>query len=148
MHAPAPHVAERITAAVGTVEAVDQRTCILHTGADALDTLAVYLGLLGTDFVVTDPPELVAHRRELAALRPFRPGLIGTAWCGFAISANWRMFGDSGPGIMAGPRLGAGRARLERALPGVPFRSPGPRVWSSFPCRSPQECKYCRASMA
>jgi hypothetical protein len=67
VHAPAPHVAERITAAVGTVEAVDERTCSLHTGADALDTLAVYLGLLGTDFVVTDPPELVAHRRELAA---------------------------------------------------------------------------------
>ena len=39
--------------------AVDDRSCILDTGADSLDMLAVYLGLLGVDFTVTEPQELV-----------------------------------------------------------------------------------------
>ncbi|WP_204072492.1 helix-turn-helix transcriptional regulator [Planotetraspora phitsanulokensis] len=67
VHAPAQAVAERITPAVGTVEIVDETTCVLRTGADTLGTIAVYLGLLGLDFTVDDPPELVAHLRELAA---------------------------------------------------------------------------------
>ncbi|MEV5752320.1 YafY family protein [Actinoallomurus sp. NPDC052308] len=65
--APAEVVAARISAAVGTVEAVDAGTCVLHTGADTVETLAVHLGLLNADFEVTDPPELVAHLRTLAA---------------------------------------------------------------------------------
>jgi hypothetical protein len=40
---------------------------VLDTGADTIDTLAVYLGLLGVDFDVTDPPELVEHLRTLAS---------------------------------------------------------------------------------
>jgi hypothetical protein len=32
-----------------------------------MDTLALYLGLLGADFHVTDPPELIEHIRSLAA---------------------------------------------------------------------------------
>ncbi|MEV5708909.1 YafY family protein [Actinoallomurus sp. NPDC052274] len=67
VHAPAEVVAARISAAVGTVEAVDAGTCVLHTGADTVETLAVHLGLLNADFEVTDPPELVAHLRTLAA---------------------------------------------------------------------------------
>ncbi|WP_433345214.1 helix-turn-helix transcriptional regulator [Microtetraspora malaysiensis] len=66
VHAPAQVVADRISAAVGTVEAVDADTCVLHTGADTVETLAVHLGLLNADFVVTEPPELVAHLRTLA----------------------------------------------------------------------------------
>ncbi|MGI5488988.1 helix-turn-helix transcriptional regulator [Microtetraspora malaysiensis] len=65
VHAPAQVVADRISAAVGTVEAVDADTCVLHTGADTVETLAVHLGLLNADFVVTEPPELVAHLRTL-----------------------------------------------------------------------------------
>lgn len=56
VHAPATVVAERINPAVGVVEAVDDRTCVLNTGADSVQTLAVYLGLLGVDFDVTEPP--------------------------------------------------------------------------------------------
>ncbi|MPY77050.1 MAG: WYL domain-containing protein [Actinophytocola sp.] len=66
VHATASVVAERITPAVGTVEAVDADICVLDTGADSVETLAVYLGLLGVDFTVIDPPELVACLRELA----------------------------------------------------------------------------------
>jgi hypothetical protein len=37
-----------------------------RVGADTLETLAVCLGLLGADFTVTGPPELVGHLRGLA----------------------------------------------------------------------------------
>lgn len=67
VHAPAEEVADRINPAVGVLTAVDERTCVLDTGADTIDTLAVHLGLLGQDFEVTDPPELVEHLRALAA---------------------------------------------------------------------------------
>jgi predicted DNA-binding transcriptional regulator YafY len=52
--------------AAGVVEAVDEGACLLDTGADTLETLAVYLGMLGADFEVGEPPELVAHLRDLA----------------------------------------------------------------------------------
>jgi len=65
VHAPAEVVTERINPAVGVVEAVGERTCVLDTGADSVHTLAVYLGLLDLDFEVTDPPELVAHLQAL-----------------------------------------------------------------------------------
>ncbi|WP_405998570.1 helix-turn-helix transcriptional regulator [Streptomyces sp. NBC_00829] len=67
VHAPAEAVAERINPAVGVVEAVDESTCVLDTGADSLETLGVHLGMLGYDFDVTGPPELLGHLRELAA---------------------------------------------------------------------------------
>ena len=35
-------------------------------GASSLDTLSVYLGLIGFDFEVREPPELVEHLRWLA----------------------------------------------------------------------------------
>jgi predicted DNA-binding transcriptional regulator YafY len=66
VHAPAEVVAARITPAVGLVEAVDESSCVLATGADTLETLAVYLGLLGVDFDVSEPPELIEHLRLLA----------------------------------------------------------------------------------
>ncbi|MFF7244092.1 helix-turn-helix transcriptional regulator [Embleya sp. NPDC008237] len=66
VHAPAAEILDRINPAVGTVEPIDADTCVLDTGADSLDNLAVHLGMLGHDFDVTDPPELVAHLRTLA----------------------------------------------------------------------------------
>lgn len=67
VHAPAEVVVERINPAVGTVEPVDEHSCVLDTGADAIETIAVYVGLLGIDFSVSEPPELVARLRELSA---------------------------------------------------------------------------------
>ncbi|GLZ05236.1 DNA-binding transcriptional regulator [Actinomadura sp. NBRC 104412] len=66
VHAPAEQIIDHINPAVGTVEAIDEHTCVLHTGADTLDSLAVHLGLLGTPFTVTEPPELVDLLRELS----------------------------------------------------------------------------------
>jgi predicted DNA-binding transcriptional regulator YafY len=66
VHANAATIAERIGPWVGTVEAVDQDTCTLSTGADSLEILSVYLGMLSADFTVTGPPELVARMEVLA----------------------------------------------------------------------------------
>ncbi len=66
VRAPAEAVAARINPAVGTVEAVDSTSCVLVTGADSVETMAVWIGMLGFDFEVTSPPELVAHVRTLA----------------------------------------------------------------------------------
>ncbi|MGY1947037.1 helix-turn-helix transcriptional regulator [Nocardia asiatica] len=63
--APAETVIARINPAVGVVEAVDANTCVLYTGADALETIAIYLSMLMMDFRVDGPPELVAHIRTL-----------------------------------------------------------------------------------
>jgi predicted DNA-binding transcriptional regulator YafY len=49
------------------LEAVDERSCTLHAGSDSLDELALHVGLFGFPFEVHEPPELVAHVRELAA---------------------------------------------------------------------------------
>lgn len=67
VHASAARVLERITPAAGTVEAVDDESCVLSTGSDLLETMAVHLGMLGYDFsVLSAPPELIEHLRLLA----------------------------------------------------------------------------------
>jgi hypothetical protein len=71
-------MADKIGPWVGTLTAVDDRSCILDTGADSLDMLAVYLGLLGVDFTVTEPQELV-ERVQLLAGRYSRAGAAPTA---------------------------------------------------------------------
>ncbi|MBB6570432.1 putative DNA-binding transcriptional regulator YafY [Kribbella sandramycini] len=65
IQAPADEVLSRIHAAVGVVEPVDDRTCILVTGADSLELIAVYIGMLGFDFHVDTPPALVHHLKTL-----------------------------------------------------------------------------------
>jgi predicted DNA-binding transcriptional regulator YafY len=64
--ASAEQVLERINPAVGTVEPIDNKTCILRTGADDLDTVAVYIGLLGYEFRVVSPPELIDRLRAIS----------------------------------------------------------------------------------
>ncbi|MDO3684733.1 YafY family protein [Micromonospora sp. C28ISP2-4] len=67
VHAPAEVVADRINPAIGTVEPAGDTACLLHTGADRLETIAVWIGLLDLDFTVEDPPELADLLRTLAA---------------------------------------------------------------------------------
>ncbi|MGV9296898.1 helix-turn-helix transcriptional regulator [Amycolatopsis sp. NPDC003676] len=57
--APAEKVLSRINPTVGVVEPIDENRCVLVTGADSLDTVAVYIGMLMMDFTVESPPELV-----------------------------------------------------------------------------------------
>ncbi|WP_300007447.1 WYL domain-containing protein [Pseudonocardia sp.] len=64
--AAAEEVLARINPTVGVVESVDATTSVLVTGADSLEVVAVYVGMLGLDFRVTEPPALVEHLRVLA----------------------------------------------------------------------------------
>ncbi|WP_410658735.1 helix-turn-helix transcriptional regulator [Amycolatopsis sp. lyj-112] len=64
LHAPAAEAAAKVPPAV-VVEAVDEHTCLLKAGADTLEYLALYLGLLDTDFDVVDSPEFAEHLRKL-----------------------------------------------------------------------------------
>jgi predicted DNA-binding transcriptional regulator YafY len=66
LHAAVETAAERLPSWAGKVEAVDEHTCVLHTGAQSLDSLLVYLVLIGFDFEVREPPELVDRIRWLA----------------------------------------------------------------------------------
>jgi predicted DNA-binding transcriptional regulator YafY len=66
VHAPAEQIAARINPAVGVLEPVDAGTCVLDTGAVTVEILAVYLGLLGADFEVDGPPQLLAYLSLLA----------------------------------------------------------------------------------
>jgi predicted DNA-binding transcriptional regulator YafY len=74
--APAAEVLARINPTVGVVESVDDTRCVLVTGADSMEIVAVYLGMLGLDFHVTRPPELVRHLRLLGERyrRSVQPG--------------------------------------------------------------------------
>ncbi len=57
--APAEEVLARINPTVGVVESLDADHCVLVTGGDSVELIAVYIGMLGLDFHVTEPPELV-----------------------------------------------------------------------------------------
>jgi predicted DNA-binding transcriptional regulator YafY len=66
LHAPIDSIAERVSPAAGRLEAIDASSCQLHTGAQSLDALAMWISLLGVDFEVREPPELLEHLRPLA----------------------------------------------------------------------------------
>jgi len=66
MHAPAEAVAARVTPTSGLVEAVDETRCHLYTGANAPDALVLYVALIGFDFEVDGPPELIDQLNLLA----------------------------------------------------------------------------------
>jgi predicted DNA-binding transcriptional regulator YafY len=64
LHAPA----ERMTALpLGLeVERVDDATCVVKLGGDDLNGMAVWIGFVGVDFEVLDPPELAEHVLRLS----------------------------------------------------------------------------------
>ncbi len=66
IHAPLEDVAPHTSPAAGRLEAIDQHTCILHTGSNSLDELAVHIAVKGFDFQVLDPPELIPVLHALA----------------------------------------------------------------------------------
>jgi predicted DNA-binding transcriptional regulator YafY len=65
IQAPADVVAERFGPTSGIVEPVDRDSCLLTTGADSVALIAVHLGLLGREFAVLEPTELVEELRRL-----------------------------------------------------------------------------------
>ncbi|MBD0324378.1 MAG: WYL domain-containing protein, partial [Aldersonia sp.] len=74
--ASAEDVIARINPAVGAVEPIDDDHCVLVTGADSLDTVAVYIGMLMMDFTVESPAELIP-RLQLISER-YRQAVAGS----------------------------------------------------------------------
>ena len=64
--ATASEVADRVPGAAAVIEAVDDRRCLLISGADHLDWLAMHLACLGLPFTPLEPPELREMCAELA----------------------------------------------------------------------------------
>ncbi|MGH2584006.1 MAG: helix-turn-helix transcriptional regulator, partial [Dehalococcoidia bacterium] len=67
LHAPIEIVADRVPPTSGLLEPLDAHTCTLYTGSNSLNALALHVALIGVDFEVHEPPELVEHIRMLAA---------------------------------------------------------------------------------
>jgi predicted DNA-binding transcriptional regulator YafY len=66
VHAPAEAVRKRMPSQWGTIEPVDDGWCEYRTGDDDLDWLAMRITMLGVEFEVHEPPELIDHMRALA----------------------------------------------------------------------------------
>jgi predicted DNA-binding transcriptional regulator YafY len=65
LHASAELAAKRIPPSIGILEAIDDHRCVLHTGAGSLDGLAMWIAMIGFDFEVREPPELIERIRSL-----------------------------------------------------------------------------------
>ncbi|WP_405809241.1 YafY family transcriptional regulator [Streptomyces sp. NBC_00210] len=65
LHTSAELAAQIIGPSDGVVEAVDEKTSLLRTGAASLDVLVIHVMLMGVDFEVVEPPELTEHIRTV-----------------------------------------------------------------------------------
>jgi predicted DNA-binding transcriptional regulator YafY len=65
VRAPASDLVQWLPDAV-VVEAIDDRTCLVHAGADTPHLLAAHIAMLDADFQVSGPPELIEALRKLA----------------------------------------------------------------------------------
>ncbi|MGJ5827241.1 helix-turn-helix transcriptional regulator [Streptomyces ossamyceticus] len=66
--APREVIAARLPAWLGSPEPVDEHSCrVRGSTGDAVEWFAVRLAVLGYEFTVHEPPELVEHVRELGA---------------------------------------------------------------------------------
>ena len=65
LHAPVDAVAKRMPPSAGVLEAIDEHSCMLHTGSHSLEGITIHLSMLGIDFLVHEPPELVDYIRRL-----------------------------------------------------------------------------------
>jgi predicted DNA-binding transcriptional regulator YafY len=64
--APARIVAEQVPPTTGVIEAVDEQSCLLITGADSVTLIALHIAVLGHEFTVLEPVELVEELGTLA----------------------------------------------------------------------------------
>ena len=66
LHAPAEELAARVPSYyAGTLTRVGPRTCEYRSGDDNLGWLALRIAMLGVDFEIHEPPDLVEHVRTL-----------------------------------------------------------------------------------
>lgn len=62
---PREEAARLVSPSSGALEAVDDHSCLLRTGAASLDVLVLHVALIGVDFEVVEPVELTEHVRVL-----------------------------------------------------------------------------------
>jgi predicted DNA-binding transcriptional regulator YafY len=67
LHAAADELTGRVPAHWGAIEPIDAHTCRYRTGDDNLSWLAWRIAMLGVEFEVDEPPELIEHLRALAS---------------------------------------------------------------------------------
>src|SRR5207244_4879994 len=74
LHAATEEITSRVPAHWGAIEPIDAHSCEYRTGDDDLGWLAMRIAMLGVDFEVHEPPELVEQLRTLALrLQPAGP---------------------------------------------------------------------------
>jgi predicted DNA-binding transcriptional regulator YafY len=66
LHAPAEEMTGRVPRHWGTIRRLSAATCEYRTGDDDLRWLALRIAILGIDFEVNEPPELIDELRALA----------------------------------------------------------------------------------
>jgi predicted DNA-binding transcriptional regulator YafY len=66
LQAPIEMVAKRVPASAGVLEAIDGQSCMLNTGSHSLEGITIHVSVLGVDFVVHEPPELIEYVRRLS----------------------------------------------------------------------------------
>jgi predicted DNA-binding transcriptional regulator YafY len=67
LRAASEAIAGRVPSHWGTVEPIDAHSCRFRTGDDDIGWLAVRIAMIGVDFEVDEPPELVEQLRVLAS---------------------------------------------------------------------------------
>ena len=65
LHVPISVAAERVSHYVGLLESSGDEDCVLYTGSNSLDELALYVGLFQFPCTVHEPTELIEHIRHL-----------------------------------------------------------------------------------
>lgn len=65
LQVPLAIAAQALAPAAGVLEAVDDHSCVLTTGAASMEALAYHLLTLGVDFEVESPQALIATLRQL-----------------------------------------------------------------------------------
>ncbi|MCX4822087.1 YafY family transcriptional regulator [Streptomyces sp. NBC_01142] len=63
LNTSAEQAAQVVGPSDGVLEAVDETSCLLRTGAASLDVLVIHVMLMGVDFEVIEPQELTEHIR-------------------------------------------------------------------------------------
>ncbi|NZA26409.1 YafY family transcriptional regulator [Luteimonas sp. SJ-92] len=66
LHAPHARMAAKIPPLVARLEPLDEYRCLLEAGAQSPETLAYHLSMIGVEFEVLEPPELVAQVAAMA----------------------------------------------------------------------------------
>ena len=157
LHAPAAEMAGAGSGPAARVEPIDERTCVLRTSDDSLDWLAIRIGMIGVEFEVHEPPELVERfaswpgvsrerrgsRAGSAMLAARAPSMAGSWWRAGPVGGHGlrlrklRLRGVSRRHPPEHRLCRVGRPRLRRGPPAsTPFATAAPAPSSGAPLLS------------